>query len=179
MKSRWARFLEFPLTRILLGSVFVVVPVIAVQGTIHYLPIHDTTGKVVPALASAIAAPLGYCFYVHWIERRRFTESALHVAITELGCGLATGTMLFTTAIGTLALLGALSIIFEAGVLLAAADMMSRRLWPPIGITLPGTLRKAASSVFPCLEALRPAYCVAFCPDPPGCRAARSALKRR
>ena len=204
MKGRWARVLKFPLIRIILGSVFVVMPAIVLQRVIHTLPIPLASVKILSALASAVGALLGYRVYVQRIERRPLTEFAGRGALWELGGGLATGAVLFTASIGALALLGvyrvtgtapaaamvsplaaavaagileellfrgvvfriveaaigswmalaisaalfglihlvnphatllgALSIIFEAGVLLAAAYMVTRRLWLPIGI---------------------------------------------
>jgi hypothetical protein len=100
VKDRWARVLEFPLIRIILGSVFVVMPAIVLQRVIHTLPTPLASVKILSALASAVGALLGYLVYVHRIERRALTEFTGRRALWEPGGGLATGAVLFEAAIG-------------------------------------------------------------------------------
>jgi uncharacterized protein len=186
------RLLERPLARLVLGTLFVMVPLVLLQGLVHRLPL------------GALVGLLGYAAFVRWIERRRLSELSPRGAVQELVGGLVIGTLLFAATVGALGLFGvfritgteplgvmpapftaavstgvveellfrgilfrivesaigswlalvlsaivfgllhllnahaslqgAVAIMLEAGVLLAGAYLMTRRLWLPIGI---------------------------------------------
>jgi membrane protease YdiL (CAAX protease family) len=200
----WPRVVRFPLTRIVLGMLTVILPVIAVQWAASKLTLPK---MIVVALAAIVSVAIGYAAfraYVRLIEQRDAVELAPQGALRELVGGLFIGSALFASTIGILALLGvyhvtgtgplssiviplaaammagvleeivfrglifriaeeslgtvwalaisatlfgvihligpnstvlgAIAIIFEAGILLAAAFVLTRRLWLCIGL---------------------------------------------
>ncbi|HJV63685.1 MAG TPA: CPBP family intramembrane glutamic endopeptidase [Albitalea sp.] len=205
--GRWARAVQFPLSRIVLGLAMVVVPVVAAQWLAHALALARPYSVLVSALGACVAAYGGYRAFVRLVEgRRAVAELGAAGAWKEAGAGFVLGTLLFSATIGVLllldvfhvtggavgawsglvvplalsltagvleelmfrgvvfriteawlgtwwalaisavlfglvhlvgphaTLLGAVSIIFEAGILLGAAFVLTRRLWLPIGI---------------------------------------------
>jgi membrane protease YdiL (CAAX protease family) len=202
--ARFKAFIHFPLVRVFIAGLAVVLAFVAAQKTLDFLPL-DCMGRGIVGALLCIAATFGaYFAYVRFIERRPFFEFSRRDALKELGLGALIGMLLFTSTIGVLAalgvyqftavgspanlilpftsaitaavfeevlfrgvlfriieqwvgtwlsmvvsailfglihlvnphatLIGAIAIIFEAGILLAAAYLMTRRLWFPIGL---------------------------------------------
>lgn len=204
MSGRLLRIVQFPLTRLVIGSLMVVVAALVTQYVIGRLPLGPDAVVVLVPVGSSLTSLLTYCLYVRWIERRKPSELALKPALREGGGGFLIGALFFGASIGTLTLLGifritgtytpsvmlqpftyailagvveeilfrgmlfritevalgtwpalifssavfgllhlmnphaslqgAVAIIFEAGASLAAAFVLTRRLWLPIGI---------------------------------------------
>ncbi|HTE53246.1 MAG TPA: type II CAAX endopeptidase family protein [Kofleriaceae bacterium] len=103
---RWARVLRFPLTRILVGALFVVPPMIAVRLLGQAL---DVDGRI-SELASALVAWVCYVAYVRVIERRPVVELSAPGAVAEASVGLIIGAALFAGTMLVLWLLGVASI---------------------------------------------------------------------
>src|SRR5215813_2533265 len=92
------RILRFPLTRIVLGAMFVLAPVLAVQFGARVLKIEPNgAAGILLALGAAGAGSWSYVAFVRLIERRRVAELDTRHAPAELGLGLAAGTVLFGT----------------------------------------------------------------------------------
>jgi membrane protease YdiL (CAAX protease family) len=84
-------------------------------------------------LAIAISEELIYRgYFLQTLERRWGTDIAF--AATMVTFGLTHVTIAIPNATLTLRLIGALSIAVEAGILFAAAYLLTRRLWMPIGL---------------------------------------------
>jgi membrane protease YdiL (CAAX protease family) len=84
-------------------------------------------------LAIAISEELIYRgYFLQTLERRWGTDIAF--AATMVTFGLTHVTIEIPNATLTLRLIGALSIAVEAGILFAAAYLLTRRLWMPIGV---------------------------------------------
>jgi CAAX protease family protein len=201
---RFKAFIHFPLVRLFIAGLAVVLAFVAAQKALDFLPL-DRMGRGIVGALLCIAATLGaYFAYVRFVERRPVFELSRRDALKELGLGALIGLLLFTSTIGVLAalgvyqftavgspanlivpftsaitaavfeevlfrgilfriieqwvgtwlsmvvsaiifglihlinphatLIGAIAIIFEAGILLAAAYLMTRRLWFPIGL---------------------------------------------
>jgi uncharacterized protein len=108
--KKWgARFMQFPLTRIALAMVFVLVPV---NGLIYALAL---LGKQIPgnafrlggSLLIVVFALLAYSTYVMLVEKRPAHELSRAGAAKELALGLFIGTLFFSVTMGILALAGA------------------------------------------------------------------------
>lgn len=204
-RSRLRAVMMFPLVRLLVAGVLVVLAFLAAQKLVSLLPLVEWARAVALAVVGVVAVVTVYFAYVRFYERRGLSEFSRPGALKELGVGLAIGAALFTGTIGVLAalgvyrvtgygsaenlvellliggvlagvfeetlfrgvvfrileewlgtwialiisavlfglihllnpnatLFGALSIILEAGVLLAAAYVVTRRLWLVIGL---------------------------------------------
>lgn len=122
------RIIQFPITRIVLAILMIVLSVLAAQLISGLLPFHgetDWAGRV--RLTQPIAASLPFSLvlqallsagitvlfsygsfyaYVHLVERRDLAELAPGGALKELGGGMLVGMLLFAATICVLALLG-------------------------------------------------------------------------
>lgn len=204
MRLRLSELLARPLVRLIVGTLFVIVPMILLKWVIRPLRLSEDTSTTLSVLLGALVALLGYVAYVRWIERRAVSELPGRSAGPELLGGLAIGVLLFAATVGALTLLGvfhvagrgplavvvapfagavsagvveellfrgilfrivesalgswlalalsavvfgllhllnahasaqgAVAIMLEAGILLAAAFMVTRHLWLPIGL---------------------------------------------
>jgi uncharacterized protein len=203
--SKFMKFLQFPLVRIILGFAFLIlIPGVLQLGTQAIIGVDTVLADAITVILITISALLAYYWFVRIIEKRNVTELALPFAVKELLTGALLGTVLFSTTISILWLLGyyqilavntiqemipwlliaiisgtleellvrgilfrimeeslgtwialiisalifgalhltnpnatlwaGLAIAVEAGILLAAAYVYSRRLWLPIGI---------------------------------------------
>lgn len=101
------RFLQWPLMRILIAIIFLMVPFILLQIILQKLPIDKSLLQVWPALLSAACCCFMYRVYVRTIEQRPVTEFAGTYAARETGLGMAGGALLFCAALGALYLAGA------------------------------------------------------------------------
>ena len=110
----WRRVLTFPLIRIVVAIIFIVIP-FAVVSTPFNLFVTDKPLKRVGALLLAAVVLLAYWAYVRIVERRAVTELSGTRAVRELGSGLALGALLFCLTIGILAALGAYQITGNNG----------------------------------------------------------------
>jgi membrane protease YdiL (CAAX protease family) len=122
------RIIQFPVTRLVLALLVVILSVLLAQLIVALLPFDgetDWAGRVrltqpivtsLPfglALQALLSAGITVLFsygafyaYVHFIERRDFTELAPAGALKELGSGMLVGALLFTATICVLAVLG-------------------------------------------------------------------------
>ncbi len=112
--SLFWRIVQFPLTRIVLGTLFVGIGVVVAQEIITLLKQVFAFGSPLPIafdlleiIIVVLATYLGYYAYVHLVEQRPVTELARKGAIGGLGLGLLLGVGLFTLVIGIVWLLGA------------------------------------------------------------------------
>jgi len=98
------RFIQFPVTRIILAMVFLVVPAQLLAWLIRqFLP---SLSKTLPATLLGITlALLCYYAYVRLIERRQVSELGLKGMFKELGSGLLIGAFLLTASFAVLAVL--------------------------------------------------------------------------
>lgn len=101
------KFLQFPLTRIVLGSVIIIAVPVLVQLGIGWIMGGETPlGNVIAALLGAVSVLLTYYGFVRLVERRSVSELAVPVAAKELAAGALLGAVLFSTTIGILWMLG-------------------------------------------------------------------------
>lgn len=101
------RFLQWPLLRVLIAIIFVVVPFILLQIILQKLPIDKSLRQVWPALLSTACCYFMYRLYVRVIEQRPVSEFAGNFAARETGLGIAGGALLFGATLGTLYVAGA------------------------------------------------------------------------
>lgn len=101
------RFLQWPLMRMLLAILFVMVPFVLLQFILMKLPIDKSLKQVWPALLSAACCYLMYRVYVRVIEQRAASEFAGRYAFRETGLGMIGGAFLFCATLGGIYLAGA------------------------------------------------------------------------
>ena len=101
------RWLRWPLVRMLIALVFVMLPFILLQVVLQKLPIDESVKKVWPALLSAACCYGMYWLYVRKIERRPVAELAGKHAVREAGWGAVGGSLLFCATLAALYLAGA------------------------------------------------------------------------
>lgn len=100
------RILQFPLTRLLIGIVFLVP-----TGVLMALPPPEhILARAGHGAAALVAAILGYAGYVRLIERRPVVELSRHRAGREWAAGAGLGTALILLTLGALVVLDALRI---------------------------------------------------------------------
>jgi membrane protease YdiL (CAAX protease family) len=101
------KFLQFPLTRIIMGFfILIVIPLLVQLGIQMVLGSESLLSRVIVALLASVSALLTYYGFVRLIERRTVSELALPWAAKELGIGALFGAALFSTTIGVIWLLG-------------------------------------------------------------------------
>lgn len=121
MPPRLREFLARPLVRLIVGTLFIIVPMILLKWVLRALKLSESSAATPSALLGALVALLGYVAYVRWIERRAVSELSGWSAGPELIGGLAIGVLLFAVTIGTLALLGAFHVVGRGPVALMMA----------------------------------------------------------
>ncbi|HEV7817430.1 MAG TPA: type II CAAX endopeptidase family protein, partial [Janthinobacterium sp.] len=109
------RCLRWPLMRILIAIVFVMLPFVLLQIILHKLPIAKSLRQVWPALLSSGCCYAMYGMYVRLIERRPMLEFARAGAWREAACGALIGMLLFCLAIAALYVSGAYRITGSNG----------------------------------------------------------------
>ena len=111
-RRAWAWWLlQFPITRIVLALILVLVPIWLSQAGLKKVRaaagLHDSLYvKSLGAYLVAMVACLGYAAYVRLIERRAVTELGRSGAVTEFLTGALIGTALMAATVGVLAVLG-------------------------------------------------------------------------
>lgn len=107
------RFVQFPLTRMLLAGLFLIIGVMAAQLVIGLFGTAVTTPtiSVLSILIAVLATYFSYRFYVQWIEKRPVTELLADEAVKEFTIGLLIGFGIVATIIGTLWVLGSYQIL--------------------------------------------------------------------
>lgn len=104
------RILRFPLTRILLGIAFFMVPFLLIQGaSTHFFEVKLYTRM--GQLLGAVMGCLSYAFYVTRIEKRAVSELALKGALREYGVGFVLGSFMVCLSVASIAALGGLEAI--------------------------------------------------------------------
>ena len=103
------KIVQFPLTRIVLALVFIVVATAAVSVALRFLTAaigafgpEDLAYRVPATLLTVLVVHGAYRLYVRVIERRRADELSLRGAASGLGIGIATGALLFSAVIGVI-----------------------------------------------------------------------------
>lgn len=108
--SRSARLLALPVSRIVIATLALVLPValtlILVQQTLE-----KSMRQVWPPLLCAALCIAGYALYVRKVEKRQLAELSRAGAGPELGAGLAIGGAAFLVAIGALMASGVFHIV--------------------------------------------------------------------
>jgi len=100
-----ARFLRFPLVRIILGLILIVISTGLVQlGFVFFqraVPSarYFLSASQLPVIIAAAAALATYYWFVRWIERRPVTELSRNGSIPELFIGAILGITLFATTV--------------------------------------------------------------------------------
>ena len=115
--NRLWRFVQFPLTRIVIATVLLIVTVLvlqAVAGIFHFKPVSLASVLLAVVLTSA-ALMAAYVVYVHLIERRPAMELGTHRAVREFAAGLLVGGALFCAVMLVLWLSGVVTIVRGAG----------------------------------------------------------------
>lgn len=107
LTSKAWKILQFPVTRIVLASIWLVFTVMITQAIVKLLPANETLPVTVLSIAVVVlVAFFAYYAFVHIIEKRPVTELARPGALRELAMGILIGALLFTAVIGILWLLG-------------------------------------------------------------------------
>lgn len=101
------RFLRWPLIRILIAIIFVMVPFVLLQVILHKLPIEKSLKHIWPALLSVGCCYFMYRLYVRVVEQRLPSEFAGNYAARETGLGFMGGALLFGATLGALYVAGA------------------------------------------------------------------------
>lgn len=99
------RILRFPLTRIILAILFLVIPV-AVTLILARVALDKSLRLMWPQLLATALCVGSYCLYVRLIEKRAVSELSRSGALRELGSGLLIGASLLAATMGILAALG-------------------------------------------------------------------------
>ncbi|HEY1773031.1 MAG TPA: type II CAAX endopeptidase family protein [Gammaproteobacteria bacterium] len=102
----WA-FLQFPLTRFLLGAAAIILWIIAIQVGLHLAHVHSRSPLGALAALVIAAGVIGiYCALVKFIERRPATELAADGAAKHLSRGILIGAILFCASMLAMKLAG-------------------------------------------------------------------------
>lgn len=105
--GKFMKFVQFPVTRILIGFVIVTALPILFQLTTQAILGRDgLLAETATVLFATAAALLAYYGFVRLIERRSVSELSRPYAFKELALGALLGTVLFSTTIGILWLFG-------------------------------------------------------------------------
>ncbi|MBC8043385.1 MAG: CPBP family intramembrane metalloprotease [Rhizobacter sp.] len=99
----------FPLTRIILSLIMVLIPLLLVQMGVRYAV--ASWGKppaleVIAAVVISLAALAGYIAFVRWVELRSAVEVSASGAAVETMAGAGIGALLMAVSIGLIALFG-------------------------------------------------------------------------
>jgi len=98
MASRWQRFVRFPLTRLVIGLVWISVPFAALQIVREEAGLQFAgAASALLALAIAATSAAAYISYVRVVERRRVDELARDGAVRQVALGIAIGVAAFST----------------------------------------------------------------------------------
>ena len=101
------RILRFPLTRILLALVFLMVPFLLIQAAstnFFEVKLYSRMGQ----LLGAVMGCLSYALYVTRIEKRAVSELGLKGALGEYGAGFVLGGLMVCASVASIAALGGL-----------------------------------------------------------------------
>ena len=101
------RILRFPVTRIVLGLVFFMVPFLLIQaGATHFF--EEKLFSRLGQLLGACMGCLSYAFYVAKVEKRAVSELAFGGALREYGAGFVLGGLMVCLSVAAIAALGGL-----------------------------------------------------------------------
>ena len=101
------RILRFPLTRIVLGLVFFMLPFLLIQaGATHFF--EEKLFSRLGQFFGACMGCLSYAFYVVKIEKRAVSELALPGALREYSAGFVLGGLMVCLSVAAIAALGGL-----------------------------------------------------------------------
>ncbi len=105
--GKFVKFIQFPLTRIVLGFVILIAVPSLIQIGMGALIIKDTMfTELITVLLTVAGALFSYYGFVRLIEKRSVSELSLPHATKELGSGLLLGAALFSATIAILWVLG-------------------------------------------------------------------------
>lgn len=103
----WRKLLQFPLVKIVIGVISLIVSVSVVQMLVGFLTAAESTLMVLLSTGLVVlAAFLAYIAFVRIMEKRAVTELSPVGATWETVIGIGVGALLFGTTIGILWLLG-------------------------------------------------------------------------
>src|SRR5258705_9062629 len=109
--SAWQRFIQFPVTRIVVGIFMILVSVLITQLLVTAPPFSPLAKNILLGIFTIPVAYWTYYAYIHYIERRSVSELSFTGSFKELGQGILIGFLLFTGTIAILALLGVYKIV--------------------------------------------------------------------
>ena len=114
--GRWWAFLQFPLTRIVIAGLALIIVLSAIQISSRAAGIvpHTPLGVFVAVLIM-VATLATYAGFVRVIERRRVVELGLAGAVPEFGSGFAVGFLLFALTMLAIWCLGAVDVTAGGG----------------------------------------------------------------
>jgi membrane protease YdiL (CAAX protease family) len=105
--GRFMKFLQFPVTRIILGfALLILIPGLFQLGTQAVVGREGLASEAITVLVTTVIALLTYYGFVRLIERRNVSELSQAQAFKELGLGALMGGLLFSTTIAILWMLG-------------------------------------------------------------------------
>lgn len=107
--SRSARLLALPVSRIVIATLAMALPVALTLILVHHT-LEKPMRQAWPQLLCAALCIAGYALYVRMVERRPLSELSRSGAGPELGAGLAVGVAVFLIAIGAMMVSGAFHI---------------------------------------------------------------------
>ncbi|HZP64671.1 MAG TPA: CPBP family intramembrane glutamic endopeptidase [Rudaea sp.] len=110
--SVFRRVVDFPLSRLLLETAFVGVPVILLREIAFSVAGRSAAACVLAGLAVVVASCLWYVAYARWIARRDADELPLRTGLRELGAGFGIG--------GGLCIVVALLLLAAGGIAISA-----------------------------------------------------------
>jgi membrane protease YdiL (CAAX protease family) len=133
--SKFMKFVQFPVIRIVLGfATLVLIPGLFQLGTQLLVGREGLTAEALTVLVTTVTAFLAYYGFVRLIERRSVSELSLSHALKELVLGALLGGFLFSTTIGILWMLG----YYQVSALNSWTEMVS---WFLTGV-ISGTLEE-------------------------------------
>ena len=124
-----ARVLQFPLVRLVLALLAVIVPYAAIVIPMN-LYVTDKVLKKLGALALTIIVLVAYRLYVRLVEKRPISELSRPGLARELGAGVVFGALLFSLTIGVIAAFGGFHVMGING-------------WYPLLAAVPGFILAA------------------------------------
>jgi membrane protease YdiL (CAAX protease family) len=120
--SRFWRFVRFPLTRIILGFLWIV-GCVAIASLIR--KVMPQSVRPYSAPFAALCVGVGYYWFVRLIEKRPVTELLRAGSVREFAIGVAIGTALISTTVGILSALGFYNVTGINGWSVAILPLMS------------------------------------------------------
>ncbi len=109
--SLLARTIQFPLVRLVIGIICVIVPMAFIQLGMEKADFAKGSPLILLGkIFECAMVVLGYLGFVRYIEKRKVTELSIDGAVSESGVGIVIGLVMFSLTIGTIALFGSYTV---------------------------------------------------------------------